>query len=307
MKKKQSSAHIPTYLKQGDKIGLISTARKINKEELQSAIELLTSWGLEIVLGQNLFNSYHQFSGTDQERQSDLQHMLDNEYVKGIICVRGGYGTVRIIDSLNFELFQKQPKWLAGFSDITVLHSHIHKLNIATLHSTMPISFSSNTTEAINSLKAALFGEDISIEVSAHPLNRIGEAKGQIVGGNLSILYSLIGSPSEIDTKDKIVFIEDLDEYLYHIDRMMMNLKRSGYLSHLKGLIVGGMSKMNDNKIPFGKEAEKIIYDAVCEYDYPVCFGFPAGHISDNRAIKLGQIAHLKVNKKTTLNYDEST
>jgi muramoyltetrapeptide carboxypeptidase len=171
----------------------------------------------------------------------------------------------------------------------------------------MPISFSSNTTEAINSLKAALFGEDISIEVSAHPLNRIGEAKGQIVGGNLSILYSLIGSPSEIDTKDKIVFIEDLDEYLYHIDRMMMNLKRSGYLSHLKGLIVGGMSKMNDNKIPFGKEAEKIIYDAVCEYDYPVCFGFPAGHISDNRAIKLGQIAHLKVNKKTTLNYDEST
>ena len=307
MKKKQSSAHIPTCLKQGDKIGLISTARKINKEELQSAIELLTSWGLEIVLGQNLFNSYHQFSGTDQERQSDLQHMLDNEYVKGIICVRGGYGTVRIIDSLNFELFQKQPKWLAGFSDITVLHSHIHKLNIATLHSTMPISFSSNTTEAINSLKAALFGEDISIEVSAHPLNRIGEAKGQIVGGNLSILYSLIGSPSEIDTKDKIVFIEDLDEYLYHIDRMMMNLKRSGYLSHLKGLIVGGMSKMNDNKIPFGKEAEKIIYDAVCEYDYPVCFGFPAGHISDNRAIKLGQIAHLKVNKKTTLNYDEST
>jgi muramoyltetrapeptide carboxypeptidase len=307
MKKKQSSAHIPTYLKQGDKIGLISTARKINKEELQSAIELLTSWGLEIVLGQNLFNSYHQFSGTDQERQSDLQHMLDNEHVKGIICVRGGYGTVRIIDSLNFELFQKQPKWLAGFSDITVLHSHIHKLNIATLHSTMPISFSSNTTEAINSLKAALFGEDISIEVSAHPLNRIGEAKGQIVGGNLSILYSLIGSPSEIDTKDKIVFIEDLDEYLYHIDRMMMNLKRSGYLSHLKGLIVGGMSKMNDNKIPFGKEAEKIIYDAVCEYDYPVCFGFPAGHISDNRAIKLGQIAHLKVNKKTTLNYDEST
>jgi muramoyltetrapeptide carboxypeptidase len=233
--------------------------------------------------------------------------MLDNEYVKGIICVRGGYGTVRIIDSLNFELFQKQPKWLAGFSDITVLHSHIHKLNIATLHSTMPISFSSNTTEAINSLKAALFGEDISIEVSAHPLNRIGEAKGQIVGGNLSVLYSLIGSPSEIDTKDKIVFIEDLDEYLYHIDRMMMNLKRSGYLSHLKGLIVGGMSKMNDNKIPFGKEAEKIIYDAVCEYDYPVCFGFPAGHISDNRAIKLGQIAHLKVNKKTTLNYDEST
>ena len=171
----------------------------------------------------------------------------------------------------------------------------------------MPISFSSNTTEAINSLKAALFGDDISIEVSAHPLNRSGEAKGQIVGGNLSILYSLIGSPSEIDTKDKIVFIEDLDEYLYHIDRMMMNLKRSGYLSHLKGLIVGGMSKMNDNKIPFGKEAEKIIYDAVCEYDYPVCFGFPAGHISDNRAIKLGQIAHLKVNKKTTLNYDEST
>ena len=236
-----------------------------------------------------------------------LQYMLDNEDIKAILCVRGGYGTVRIIDKINFSQFQKKSKWLAGFSDITVLHSQIHKLNIASLHSTMPVSFSSNTTAAIESLKDALFGNNISIETDSHPLNRNGQAKGQIVGGNLSILYSLIGSPSDLNTDGKILFIEDLDEYLYHIDRMMMNLKRSGKLSNLRGLIVGGMTKMNDNTIPFGKDAESIIKDAVSEYNYPICFGFPAGHVSDNRTLKLGQIAHLKVGKISTLNYDRNT
>ena len=306
MNKEQTSLHIPPYLKEGDKIALISTARKISSDELQTAIECIESWGLDVVLGKHLFNSHHQFSGKDDERTKDLQSMLDNPEVKAVLCVRGGYGTVRIIDDIDFSHFQKKPKWLAGFSDITVLHSHIHKLNVASLHSTMPISFSTNTSESIKSLKDALFGKHLSIEIDLHPLNRFGKVKGQIVGGNLSILYSLMGSPSDLNTEGKILFIEDLDEYLYHIDRMMMNLKRSGKLSNLKGLIVGGMTKMNDNTIPFGKDAESIIKDVVSEYNYPLCFGFPAGHIKDNRALKLGVIAELKVDKQSSLNYEQS-
>ena len=306
MNKEQTSLHIPPYLKEGDKIALISTARKISSDELQTAIECIKSWDLDVVLGKHLFNSHHQFSGKDDERTKDLQSMLDNPEVKAVLCVRGGYGTVRIIDDIDFSHFQKNPKWLAGFSDITVLHSHIHKLNVASLHSTMPISFSTNTTESIKSLKDALFGKHLSIEIDLHPFNRFGEVKGQIVGGNLSILYSLMGSPSDLNTDGKILFIEDLDEYLYHIDRMMMNLKRSGKLSNLKGLIVGGMTKMNDNTIPFGKDAESIIKDVVSEYNYPLCFGFPAGHVKDNRALKLGVIAELKVDKQSRLNYEKS-
>ncbi len=304
MNKEETGIQIPPYLKKGDKIGLISTARKISRDELQQGIELIESWGLEIVLGKHLFNSHHQFSGKDDERTKDLQTMLDNPDVKAILCVRGGYGTVRIIDEIDFSQFQKKPKWLAGFSDITVLHSHIHKLNIATLHSTMPISFSSNTTEAVKSLKDSLLGMHSNVKIDHHPLNRFGKAKGQIVGGNLSILYSLIGSPSDLDTDEKILFLEDLDEYLYHMDRMMMSLKRNGKLSNLKGLIVGGLTQMNDNAVPFGKDAESIIIDAISEYNYPVCFGFPAGHIKDNRALKMGVIAELKVDKQSSLNFE---
>ena len=307
MNKEQTSIQIPPYLKKGDKIALISTARKIRSDELQLAIEYIESWGLEVVLGKNLFNNYHQFSAKDDERSKDLQSMLDNPEVKAILCVRGGYGTVRIIDDIDFSQFQKKPKWLAGFSDVTVLHSHIHKLNVASLHSTMPISFSTNSIESIKSLKDALFGENMSVEIDPHPLNRFGKAKGQVVGGNLSILYGLIGSPSDLNTDGKILFIEDLDEYLYHIDRMMMNLKRSCKLSNLKGLIVGGMTKINDNAIPFGKDAESIIKDIVSDYNYPVCFGFPAGHIKDNRALKMGIIAELKVDKQSSLNFEKSS
>ena len=304
MNKEETGIQIPPYLKKGDKIGLISTARKISRDELQQGIELIESWGLEIVLGKHLFNSHHQFSGKDDERTKDLQTMLDNPDVKAILCVRGGYGTVRIIDEIDFSQFQKKPKWLAGFSDITVLHSHIHKLNIATLHSTMPISFSSNTTEAVKSLKDSLLGMHSNVKIDHHPLNRFGKAKGQIVGGNLSILYSLIGSPSDLDTDEKILFLEDLDEYLYHMDRMMMSLKRHGKVSNLQGLIVGGVTQMNDNAVPFGKDAESIIIDAISEYNYPVCFGFPAGHIKDNRALKMGVIAELIVDKQSSLNFE---
>jgi len=290
-------------LKKGDKIGIISTARKINSEELKYSVELIEKWGLVPVLGQNIYNSDCQYAGNDKERIEDVQQMLNNSEIKAILCARGGYGSVRIIDHIDFTIFAEKPKWIAGFSDVTVIHSHLHNLNIPTLHSTMPISFKSNTSASVESLKKALFGENTDINCNSHPLNRNGVGNGQIIGGNLSILYSLIGTPSDINTYGKILFIEDLDEYLYHIDRMMMSLKRSGKLAFLKGLIVGSMAKMNDNNIPFGKTAEQIILDAVSDYDYPVCFNFPAGHIDNNLALKLGENICLEVGEKIKLQY----
>ncbi|MBN8696702.1 MAG: LD-carboxypeptidase [Bacteroidetes bacterium] len=282
----------PEFLKKGDKIGIVACARKISKEELQPAIDILQNWGLEVVLGKNVFNAEHQFSGTDEERAADLQSMLDDTSIKAVISARGGYGTVRIIDKLNFSTFKKHPKWIIGYSDITVLHSHIHNMGIQTLHATMPINFKVNE-EATETLRKSLFGEKIHYSFEPHALNKNGKAEGILVGGNLSLLYALCGSNSDIDTNGKILFIEDLDEYLYHIDRMMMNLKRSGKLSGLTGLIVGGMSDMKDNTVPFGKTAEAIILDAVKEYNYPVCFHFPCGHIDRNVAIILGKKVEL--------------
>jgi len=286
----------PSFLKKGDKIGIVACARKISKEELQPAVGQLKSWGLEVVFGKNLFNADHQFSGTDAERAEDLQSMLDDSSVKAVISARGGYGTVRIIDKIYFTAFRKHPKWVIGYSDITVLHSHIYNLGIETLHATMPINFKVNA-EATETLHKALFGEKLSYEVEKHALNRTGIAEAELIGGNLSLLYALTGSSSDIDTKGKILFIEDLDEYLYHIDRMMINLRRSGKLAGLAGLIVGGMSGMKDNAVPFGKTAEEIIMDAVKEYDFPVCFSFPAGHIDRNLALIIGRKIKLEVNE----------
>ena len=288
---------IPEKLKVGDKIGVISTARKITIEELSPAIKTLESWGLKVVLGVNLFQEDDQFSGTVEQRTADLQSMIDDNSIKAILCARGGYGTVQIIDSIDFTNLKKNSKWIVGYSDVTVLHSHLNNLGIASLHATMPINFKSNTKESLSSLKNSLFGNLNSIECKAHPLNKFGKIEGEIVGGNLSILYSLLGSHSDIDTAGKILFIEDLDEYLYHIDRMMMNLKRNGMLGKLKGLIVGGMSDMNDNSIPFGKTAEQIILEYTKNYDFPICFGFPAGHLSDNRCVRLGINSVLEINK----------
>jgi muramoyltetrapeptide carboxypeptidase len=285
---------IPSYLKKGDKIGIVATARKISKEELQPAIDILTNWGLEVVLGKNLFNADSQFSGTDDERADDLQMMLDDASVKAVISARGGYGTIRIIDKLDFTAFKKQPKWIIGYSDITVLHSHIHNLGFETIHATMPVNFTKNA-EATETLRKALFGEMVNYEIETHSLNRKGIAEGELVGGNLSLLYALSGSISDIETKGKILFIEDLDEYLYHIDRMMMQLKRAGKLNDLAGLIVGGMTDMKDNLIPFGKSAKEIIKDAVKEYNFPVCFNFPGGHIDKNLALYFGRKVKLNV------------
>ena len=281
----------------GDKIGIISTARKISLEELKPSIKLLEEWGLKVVFGKNLFEEDNQFSGTVSQRSSDLQSMIDDDSIKAILCARGGYGTVQIIDKVDFSHLIKNPKWIIGYSDVTVLHSHLHQLGITSLHATMPINFEKNTPKALESLKSALFGLGNLTEINHHHFNRFGKVEGEIVGGNLSILYSLLGSDSDINTEGKILFIEDLDEYLYHVDRIMMNLKRNGKLKNLKALIIGGMSDMNDNTIPFGKTAEEIILEYIKEFDFPVCFNFPAGHLDDNRCIRLGVKSVLEVNK----------
>jgi muramoyltetrapeptide carboxypeptidase len=286
----------PSYLKKGDLTILIATARKTNIELIQPAIDALKGWGLKVELSPYLFREKNQFAGDDEERAAGLQWALDHPEAKAILVTGGGYGTVRIIDRVNFKAFKKNPKWIAGYSDVTVLHSRLNHLKIQSIHSTMAFQFM-KSHEATLSLKKALFGEKIKYPVEPHLLNRAGKAEGEIVGGNLSLLYALAGSVDDISTKNKILFIEDLDEYLYHIDRMMMQLKRSGKLKHLKGLIVGGMSDMKDNAVPFGKNAGEIILDAVSEYDYPVCFGFPAGHITENFAVYFGRTGKLSVGK----------
>ena len=285
----------PDYLKKGDTVAIVSTARKISSDQIIAAIKLLEKWGLNVVIGNTIGSEENQFAGNDEARINDFQQLLNNPKVKAIWCARGGYGTVRIVDKLDFSEFKKHPKWIIGYSDITVLHSHIHNLGIETLHATMPINIEKSSKLSIETLKKSLFGKNLSYEISADEKNKLGNAEGEIVGGNLSVLYSLLGSNSSIKTNGKMLIIEDLDEYLYHIDRMLMNLKRNGYFNNLKGLIIGGMTNMHDNEIPFGKTSEEIILDCVAEYDFPVVFNFPAGHLDDNRALILGRKATLEV------------
>lgn len=289
----------PDFLQKNDTVAIVSTARKITSEAIKPAIKLLKSWGLNIVIGETIGFEAHQLAGTDAQRTSDFQKMLDNPKIKAIWCARGGYGTVRVIDALDFTEFKKHPKWIIGYSDVTVLHSHINNLGFATLHATMPLDVEKNTKKALISLKKCLFGEVISYEIEASKENKQGKCCGELVGGNLSMFYSLLGSKTSINTANKILFIEDLDEYLYHIDRMLMNLKRNGYFDNLKGLIVGGMTIMHDNTIPFGKNAKEIILDVVSEFNFPIVFDFPGGHLKDNRALVLGRKIELKVGEKS--------
>lgn len=294
----------PPFLKTGDKVGIIATARKVTHEEVEPAIRIFESWGLEVVEGKHLYDESHQLAGSDKARAADMQQMLDDIAIKAIFCARGGYGTVRIIDKLDFSAFKKNPKWIVGYSDITVLHSHVHKhCDVETLHAVMPLNFPKDGSENISTagLRNCLFGE--TPVYSRHPGlgSRSGHVQGMVVGGNLSILYSLRGTPDDIDAEGKILFIEDLDEYLYHIDRMLMNLKRGGMLNKLAGLIVGGMTEMRDNTVPFGKTAEEIISSAIADYNYPVWFGFPAGHTAENQPLILGRQAILSVGEQAEL------
>lgn len=289
---------IPPFLKAGDTVALVCTARKFFPVDAKPAIDLLESWGLNVKLGATIGLDNFQLGGTDTERAADFQAQLDDENVKAIWCARGGYGTVRIIDSLDFPKFKKHPKWIMGFSDVTVLHSQLNVERVASLHSIMPFTVPTAPEEVKETLRQALFGETISYVIPSKSYDVNGTASGELVGGNISILYSLLGSKSAIDTKDKILFIEDLDEYLYHIDRMMYNLKRNGYFEQVNGIIVGSMTDMHDNEIPFGQNEVQIITEIAKDLSIPIAFQFPAGHQKDNRTLILGKQVHFEVNEK---------
>ncbi len=289
---------IPPFLKAGDTVALVCTARKFFPEDAKPAIDLLESWGLKVKLGATIGLDNFQLGGTDSQRAADFQAQLDDENVKAIWCARGGYGTVRIIDSLDFTNFKQHPKWIMGFSDVTVLHSQLNVERVASLHSIMPFTVPTAPEEVKETLRKVLFGESISYSIPSKNYDVKGTASGELVGGNISILYSLLGSKSSIDTKDKILFIEDLDEYLYHIDRMMYNLKRNGYFEHVKGIIVGSMTDMHDNEIPFGQNEVQIITEIAKDLSIPIAFQFPAGHQKDNRTLILGKQVHFEVNEK---------
>lgn len=297
----QTKVIMPEYLKKGDTVGILATARKIDLATLQPGIKLLESWGLNVIIGKSIGKEQNQLAGPDWQRATDFQEMLDNQNVKAIWAAKGGYGTVRIVDRINFDNFKKKPKWVIGFSDVTVMHSHINNMDIGTLHAIMAISAKSATPEAIESFRKALFGEKLEYHIPHHAFNKNGKATGELVGGNLSVLYSIQGSESAVDMNGKILFLEDLDEYLYHIDRMMMNLKRNGSLKGLKGIIIGGMTSMNDNDIPWGHDSLEIIQDIVKDLNIPVSYNFPAGHIKDNRALILGKTVTFEVNDKETV------
>jgi muramoyltetrapeptide carboxypeptidase len=292
---------IPPFLKAGETVALVCTARKFFPEDAKIAIDLLESWGLNVKLGATIGLDNFQLGGTDSQRAADFQAQLDDENVKAIWCARGGYGTVRIIDSLDFTKFKKHPKWIMGFSDVTVLHSQLNVERVASLHSIMPFTVPNAPEEVKETLRKALFGETISYSIPSKSYDVKGTASGELVGGNISILYSLLGSKSAIDTKDKILFIEDLDEYLYHIDRMMYNLKRNGYFENVKGIIVGSMTDMHDNEIPFGQNEVQIITEIAKENRIPIAFQFPAGHQSDNRTLILGKQVDFEVTESAVV------
>ena len=285
-------AKLPPYLKRGDTIGLIAPAGYMPFEKMQTCIDILNEWGYHVKTGDTAYSqSETYFSGTDDQRLSDVQQMLDDPEVKAILCARGGYGVSRIIDQLSFKKFRKHPKWLIGFSDITVFHSHIYtNYKISTLHAPMAAAFNDGgyNNPFVQSLKAALAGDLADYECIAHDFNQLGKAEGVLVGGNLALLAHLVGTPSDIKTKNKILFLEDVGEYLYNIDRMFLQLKRSGKLEKLAGLIIGGFTDNKDTERPFGKTVYEIIQEHVKEYDYPICFGFPVSHEKENYALKIG-------------------
>lgn len=291
----------PPYLKKGDKIAIVCPAKKLPRS-IAYGIAVLEGWGLEVVTGKTVGADYHQFAGDDALRAADLQFFLDDPEIRAIIAGRGGYGTLRIIDDLDFSGFNASPKWVVGFSDITVLLSHLYaSLNVQSIHAQMPYTFDDATPESLESLRKALFGNPIEYHIvksqeSGGPLSgtpagladRTGQAEGILIGGNLTLLAMVQGSASEMDYTDKILFLEDVGEHEYAIDRMMRMLKRSGKLDKLGGLIVGAFNELAKEDIPFGWSPEQLIWDLVKEYDYPVCFNFPVGHIDHNMAMIVG-------------------
>lgn len=295
---------IPSSLKKGDTIGIICPAGYMPFDKVETCITTLKSWGFKVVVGKTVGNQFNYFSGTDEERLQDLQTMLDNTNIKAILCGRGGYGLSRIIDNINFTKFKKIPKWIIGYSDITLLHSHINKqLKIATIHSPMAAAFNDDgyKNEFVTSLQKAMKGSKANYKCLPHQFNKLGVANGELVGGNLCIIAHSIGSKSQYNTKNKILFLEDIGEYIYNIDRMFIQLKRAGILDNLAGLIIGGFTDLKDTTIPFGKDVYSIIQEHIAEYNYPVCYSFPVGHQIENVALKVGIDFTLNVSKNKVI------
>ncbi len=298
----------PPYLIPGDTVGIVAPARKVSREEIDVFTKLLESWGLKCKFGRNLFGEKDQYSGTDEERAADFQDMLADPNIRAIIAARGGYGSLRTLRLIDFSKFDKDPKWVAGFSDITIFHSYVSKyLNTESIHCLMPINFVPGNREiedSAESLRKALFGENLEYHIPSFSLNRDGYAVGELTGGNLSVLYSLNGTGFFPEMTGKILFIEDIDEYLYHLDRMMMNLLLSGSFHKIKALIIGGFTDLKDNTIPFGSKYEEIISGIVKKFNFPVAFSFPAGHQNTNMTLIFGRQMQLKVeNDRTTVTF----
>lgn len=290
----------PSYLKTGDSIAIVAPAGILNgkREAIEQAKVLAESWGLKVMLGEYVFEDNNHFAGTDVERAKDFQKALNNPNIKAIWCARGGYGSVRILDKLDFSKFKENPKWIIGYSDVTAFHNHIHNLGIETLHAMMGSSMifdPKDTAESKETLRKALFGENLSYEIPPSKYNVVGDVEGELVGGNLTILLTMLGSDSQLNTDGKILFIEEIGEYKYHIDRMLQSLKRAGYFDNLKGMIVGDMTNVKKNTTIWGSSIEQLILDATIEYDFPILFGFPAGHEPDNRAMIMGRKVKMTV------------
>lgn len=294
----------PPPLKPGDCIGIIAPARKVLQQEIHPAIKFLNGKGFMVKTSPHLYASHHQFAGTEEQRANDFMDMIEDKSVKAILCARGGYGSIRLLDHMNFRKLQQNPKWVVGYSDITVFHGILNGwYGIETIHGPMPFNFPSDGTgnESLECLLRVLMGENPKYKVEPNPFNTFGKAEGHLVGGNLSILYSLSGTDADINPQGKILFIEDLDEYLYHVDRMMMNLKHSGKLKNIAGLIVGGLTDMKDNHIPFGFTSHEIVSNALKGYNIPVCFDLSAGHVDPNLSLIMGRRVHLEVNSNGSI------
>lgn len=299
----------PPYLKEGDTVAIVAPSGilKNREREVQQAVDLLKSWGLHATVGKHVFSKANHFAGTDEERCEDLQKAMDDPTISAIWCARGGYGTVRILDKLDYTKLKENPKWIIGYSDITALHNQLHNQGFESLHALMCVSLTkdiSEVQESVDTFKAALFGKPENYDLEGSKYNREGEAKGQLIGGNLTMLHTMLGSDTSLDTSGKILFIEEIGEYKYHIDRMLQSMKRAGYFENLKGLVVGDMSKLRKNTTLWGTSIEQLILDATADYDFPIAFNMPAGHEKDNRALVLGREVELKVGKeKSSLLY----
>ena len=291
---------IPPALKKNDTIGIVCPSGFMEKTKAATCIETLMQWGFQVKIGKTLGQQFHYFSGTDEERIADFQSMIDDDKIHAILCGRGGYGLSRIIDKIDFRPLKKNPKWIIGYSDITLLHCHLNKkLKIASLHAPMAAAFNDGAdTVYIQSLRNALLCKKSNYRIENHPFNHSGKAEGELIGGNLSLLVNAIGTPSDPNMKDKILFIEEVGEYIYTADRMVQQLKRAGWLKQLKGLLIGSFSEMKDTTIPFGQTIYEVISDAVAEYHFPIGFNFPVGHTPENFAMKCGVKHSLTIDKQ---------